>query len=72
MNYFYVDSIHILDIREAIKDSDGDLEDDAQFAHAQAEGCYAIITSDREFRRRKGTSGILFFSPEEFVERLQH
>lgn len=71
MNYFYVDSIHIFDIRDAIKDSDGDFEDDAQFAHAQAEGCDAIITSDREFRRRKGASGILFFSPEEFVERLQ-
>ena len=71
MNRFTVDSIHIFDIRDAVRDSDGDLEDDAHFAHAQAEGCDAIITSDREFRRRKEDSGILLFTPEEFVGQLR-
>lgn len=48
-----------------------DLEDDAQFAHADALGCDAIITSDRGFRSHKGTDGILFFTPETFVARLR-
>ena len=71
MNFLYIDSIHIFDIREAILSPGADLEDDAQFAHALSEGCDAIITSDRGFRHRKENSGILFFTPDEFVKRLR-
>lgn len=56
---------------DAILHGDGDLEDDALFSHADAEGCDAIITSDREFRRRKESSGLPFYTPEAFVARLR-
>ncbi|MBR4771378.1 MAG: PIN domain-containing protein [Bacteroidales bacterium] len=71
MDFMTIDSIHIFDIRDAILRPGKDLEDDAQAEHAQAEGCDAIITSDRDFRRRSDGSGILFFSPEEFVELMR-
>ena len=70
-NYINIDAIHYFDIRDAILHGGGDLEDDAQFAHADAEGCDAVVTSDREFRRRKEGSGLLFFTPEEFAARLR-
>ena len=71
MNYININAIHIFDIRDGILRGDGDLEDDAQFAHADALGCDAIITSDREFRHRKESSGIPIFTPEAFVARLR-
>ena len=71
MNYLNINAIHLFDIRDAVLHGDGDLEDDAQFAHAEALACDAIITSDRGFRSRKGTDGILFFTPETFVARLR-
>ena len=71
MDFMTVDPIHIFDIRDAILRPRKGLEDDAQAEHAQAEGCDAIITSDRDFLRRNDGSGILFFSPEEFVERMR-
>lgn len=69
-NYLNVESIHIFDIRDAILRADGDLEDDALFAHADALGCDAVITSDRDFRSRDAGSGPEFFTPESFVARL--
>ena len=71
MNYVNVDSIHFLDVRDAILHPGGDLEDDAQFVHAEAEGCDAVITSDRQFRLQKETSGVPFFTPDEFLARLR-
>lgn len=71
MSYVNVDSIRFFDIREAIMHPDGDMEDDALYAYAEAEGCDAVITSDRDFRRRKHASGIPFFTPEEFIARLR-
>lgn len=71
MDFMTIDSIHIFDIRDAIFRPGRDLEDDAQAEYAQAEGCDAIITSDRDFRRRSDSSGILYFSPEEFVELMR-
>ena len=70
-NYLNINAIHILEIRDAILRGDGDLEDDSQFAHADALGCDAIITSDRAFHRRKTDSGPQFFTPETFVARLR-
>lgn len=70
-NYVNTNAIHLFDIRDAILRSNGDLEDDTLFAHADAEGCDAIITSDREFRRRKESSGLPIFTPEAFVARLR-
>lgn len=71
MNFLNIDAIHILDIRDAILHPAGDLEDDAHFALADAEGCDAIITSDRRFRQQKEASGMLFFTPDAFVARLR-
>lgn len=71
MNYLNINTIHILEIRDAILRGDGDLEDDSQFAHADALGCDAIITSDKSFRRRETDSGPQFFNPESFVARLR-
>ena len=71
MNFLNIDAIHVLDIRDAILHPAGDLEDDAHFAHADAEGCDAIITSDRRFRQQKEASGMLFFTPDAFVTRLR-
>ena len=70
-NYLNVESIHIFDIRDAILRSNGDLEDDALFAHADALGCDAVITSDRSFRSRGTGSGPEFFTPDSFVARLR-
>lgn len=70
-NYLNINAINVFDIRNAIIRSDGDLEDDAQFAHAEDLGCDAIITSDRTFRQRKDGSGPQFFTPESFVARLR-
>ena len=70
-NYLNIESIHIFDIRDAILRADGDLEDDSQFAHAEALGCDAVITSDRRFRNRNSGSGPQFFTPESFVARLR-
>lgn len=67
MNFLNIGSIHYFEIRDAVLHGDGDLEDDAQFAHAAALGCDAIITSDRGFRSRKGGSNISIFTPEDFV-----
>lgn len=70
-NYLNINAINVFDIRNAIIRSDGDLEDDAQFAHAEALGCDAIITSDRSFRQLESDSGPQFFTPESFVARLR-
>lgn len=71
MNYVNIDYIHPLDIREAILHPGGDLEDDALFAHAEAEGCDAVITSDRRFRQQKEASGVPFYTPDAFAARLR-
>lgn len=70
-NYLNINAINVFDIRNAIIRSDGDLEDDAQFAHAEALGCDAIITSGRSFRQLESDSGPQFFTPESFVARLR-
>ena len=71
MNYVNVDSILSFDIRDAILHPGGDLEDNALFAHAEAEGCDAVITSDRKFRLQKETSGMPFYTPDAFAARLR-
>ncbi len=70
MNYLNINAIHPFDIRDAVFHGKGDLEDDSLFAHAEALGCDAIITSDRKFRQQKEASGMLFFTPEAFLARL--
>lgn len=70
-NFLNINAINVFDIRNAILHSDGDLEDDAQFAHADALGCDAVITSDRSFRNRKADSGPQLFTPESFASRLR-
>lgn len=70
-NYLNIESIHIFDIRDAILRAEGDLEDDSLFAHADALGCDAVITSDRSFRNRKADSGPQLFTPESFAARLR-
>lgn len=71
MNYLNINAIHPFDIRDAVFHGKGDLEDDSLFAHAEALGCDAIITSDRKFRQQKEASGMLFFTPEAFLARLR-
>ena len=71
MNYLNINAIHPFDIRDAVLHGKGDLEDDSLFAHAEALGCDAIITSDRKFRQQKEASGMLFFTPEAFLARLR-
>lgn len=71
MNYINIHSIHFLDVRDAILHPGTELEDDALYAHADADGCDAIITSDRGFLHRDNACGILLLSPEEFSRRLR-
>lgn len=71
MNFLTIDSIHIFDIRDAIRNPGPDFEDDAQFEHALSEGCDAIITSDRAFLSRETDGGMLIISPDEFVGRMR-
>ena len=71
MNFINIHSIHCFDVRDAILHPGTELEDDALYAHADAEGCDAIITSDRGFLQRDNTCSILLLSPEEFSRRLR-
>ena len=71
MNYLNINAIHPFDIRDAVFHGKGDLEDNALFAHAEAEGCDAVITSDRKFRLQKETSGMPFYTPDAFAARLR-
>ena len=70
-NYLNINAIHIFHVCDAILHPSTELEDDALFAHADAEGCDAIITSDQGFLNRKDTGGILLISPEDFLLRLR-
>lgn len=70
-NYLNIESIHIFDIKDAIRAGAKDLEDEALFAHAYGMGCDAIITSDRVFRKHKTGAGPEMFTPDTFAARLR-
>ena len=71
LNYLNISGISEFDIWNALSHPGTDFEDDVQFAHADAENCEVIITSDRKFRQRAQTAGMQFFTPEAFVARLR-
>ena len=71
LNYLNISGINVFDIRDALLHPGPDFEDDVQFAHADAENCDVVITSDRKFRLHGQSSGIQFFTPESFVAKLK-
>ena len=71
MGFINIRAIGQPDIREAILHPTNDLEDDAQCALAEAEGCDIVLTSDRKFLRRNTPSGMLFLHPEEFLNQIR-
>jgi predicted nucleic acid-binding protein len=72
ISYINMGAIDSFNLREAIRSSKGDLEDDAQYACALDGGCDVFLTNDRAFiQRYEGEDQpIRFFTPEEFVARL--
>lgn len=71
MNYMNIRYIDVFDLQDASIHPSSDFEDDVQLAHAEAEGCDAMITSDRKLRQRSNDTGMLFLTPEAFVARLR-
>lgn len=71
MQFINIESIHCLELKEALLRHGEDLEDDAQFAHARFEGCDAVISSDRRLRERRGSPQLPVYSPEEFLAKMQ-
>lgn len=59
-------------LHQALNNPQGDFEDAALFACAQDSACDAVITNDKDFRRRyEGMDPhIRFFSPEELIAQL--
>lgn len=72
MDYINIDAIDSFQIRQALVNSKGDFEDDAQYACAYDGGCDVIITNDQDFiKKYEGEDQpIQFFTPEEFVTKL--
>lgn len=71
MNFINTEYLHYFDVRDAILQPGRDFEDDVHYAHAVAEGCDMIITSDAEFRKARNSVELPVLSPEEFVERIR-
>ena len=73
MDFIKIDSIDSFDIREAFDSPKGDLEDNAQYACATEAACDVFLTSDKDFiKQYEGENlHIRFFTPEEFVAKLQ-
>ena len=73
MDFINMGAIDSSNIREAIAASRGDFEDDAQYACAMDGGCDFFLTNDRTFiKKYEGEKQpIQFFTPEEFLARLQ-
>ena len=70
-NYVNISHIDSFEMRDALLSDTPDIEDNAQYAHAESEACDVLITSDRAFIQRKTPGAILMMTPEEFVARMQ-
>ena len=70
LNFINISYIDIFEIRDALLSPVPDIEDSAQYAHADAVACNIIITGDRKFIQRKTPGDILMMTPEEFVGRM--
>lgn len=71
MSFVNIESLHCLDVRDAVLQPGRDFEDDVHYAHALAEGCDMIITSDAGFRKNRNSEELPILSPEEFVEKTR-
>ena len=71
MNFINTEHLHYFDVRDAILQPGRDFEDDVHYAHAMAEGCDMIITSDAAFRKDRNSTELPVLSPEEFVEKMR-
>ena len=70
LNHLNVRSIDSAHLREALILPSGDLENNAQYALADSEGCDILVTSDRSFRRDRTSTSLPVFTPEELVARM--
>lgn len=70
LNHLNVRSIDSAHLRDALIFPSGDLEDNAQYALADSEGCDILVSSDRTFRRDRTPTGLPVFTPEELVVRM--
>lgn len=66
-----VESIDSFDILEALNFEIPDLEDNAQFAHAESSCCDFLITNDKGMIGRKSSTGMKIVSSEQFVALIQ-
>lgn len=70
LSFINIRSIDSANMREALILPSGDLEDNAQYALADSEGCDILVTSDRTFKRTRTSTGLPVFTPEELVARM--
>ena len=69
VNVGYIDSF---ELRDALWGESEDIEDAAQYAHADSLGCDVIVTSDRRFASQRSLiGGMEILSPEECIDRMK-
>lgn len=71
MGFINIEHLHGFDVRDAILHPGRDFEDDVHYAHAIAEGCDMIITSDTGFLNDRHSAGLPVLSPEAFVKMIR-
>ena len=69
-NFVNIGYLDLFDIQDAIRHPGGDFEDGAHFAHAEAEGCDVLVTSDRQLLKRESSSGMLVLTPAQLIARM--
>jgi len=62
-----VESIHYYDLKDALKDSHDDLEDNAQIAFAYSQACDVLVTNDQQLLSREVPKPMKVMTPEAFV-----
>ena len=62
-----VDSISSFDFRDALQDSEDDLEDNAQIAFAYSQCCDVLVTYDKKLLSREVPRPMTVMTTEEFV-----
>ena len=75
MSFVNIEYIDFFDLKNALSGDMGelnDIEDAAQYAHADSLGCDVIVTSNKRFIRQRDISGgPAIMTPDEFVARMK-
>ena len=67
-NFVNIDTLDFFDLQDALLHPSSDFEDDVQFYHAENAACDYLVTSDRKFKTRRGSTSMKFCTPDEFID----